>query len=216
MTIDDFSEFDDALLPAGRGLSPGDFRLPAARAEFRTALAKETGRLVQRRSRQRRWARAGQFALAYAAGVLTVLALGRQLTAPQPKAVDVVVAPNKDAPSAAAPAPAAEQPKPATPTLAASPPAAPPKSDERRLSPEELRARVAGAPRDEQIRLLRLAGDRYLYDYEDVAAALHCYRQVLELDPPNQRRPFEPDDSWLLAELKNARVQQTRPAPPEA
>ena len=61
-----------------------------------------------------------------------------------------------------------------------------------------------------------LSRQRYLYDYEDVAAALHCYRQVLELDPPNQRRPFEPDDSWLLAELKNARVLQVRPAPPEA
>ncbi|MFO0899211.1 MAG: hypothetical protein U0836_17435 [Pirellulales bacterium] len=31
--------------------------------------------------------------------------------------------------------------------------------------------------------------------------ALHCYRQVLELDPPNARRPFDSDDSWLLAEL---------------
>src|SRR5690349_8983110 len=143
MTTDDFSEFDGELLPSGRGLSPGDFRLPAAREAFRTALAKETGRLVRRRSRQRRWLRAGQFALAYASGVLTVLALGRQLAAPQPNAVDVVVATNKDAPSAKAPVLATEQPRLPAPTLAASPPAAPPKSDERRLSPEELRARVA-------------------------------------------------------------------------
>jgi hypothetical protein len=210
-------ERDEPLLP-DRELAPGDWRLPVARPEFRSALANETARLVRRRARRRRWARAGQFALAYAAGVLTVIGVW-QAAAGRDRAENAVAvrppAPHVSRPEA--PPPANTQ----APAVAAAPPKTqPPQAaavDERRLSPAQLRARVAGAPRDEQIRLLRLAGDRYLYDYEDLAAALHCYRQVLELDPPNQRRPFEPDDSWLLAELKNARVLQSRPqSPPEA
>lgn len=200
---------DEPLLP-DHELDPQDLRLPVARPEFCAALFTETARLVRRRARRRRWGRAAQFALTYAAGVLTVLALWwNSTTAAAPKQSEQVAA----APSPAAPA------KTTPPELAAAPKKEPNSTalDERRLSPEQLRARVAGAPRAEQIRLLRLAGDRYLYDYEDVVMALHCYRQVLELDPPNARRPFDSDDSWLLAELKNARVMQARPqSPPEA
>lgn len=208
-------ERDEPLLP-DRELAPGDWRLPVARLEFQSALANETARLVRRRARRRRWARAGQFALAYAAGVLTVIGVWQAAAGRNRAENAVAVQP---------PPPQVSRPEPQVPANTHAPVAAAPQKtqppqavvDERRLSPAQLRARVAGAPRDEQIRLLRLAGDRYLYDYEDLAAALHCYRQVLELDPPNQRRPFEPDDSWLLAELKNARVLQARaPLKPEA
>ncbi len=202
----------DEPLPPDHELAPQDLRLPAARPEFRAALINETARLVRRRGRRRRWGRAAQFALTYAAGVLTVLALWWNSTTAAPKSSEqVALAPHVAAPSAPV--------KTAPPAVAAAPNKQPSPAavDERRLSPEQLRARVAGAPRAEQIRLLRLAGDRYLYDYEDVVMALHCYRQVLELDPPNARRPFDSDDSWLLAELKNARVMQARPlAQPEA
>jgi hypothetical protein len=61
---------------------------------------------------------------------------------------------------------------------------------------------VPGAPRERQIRLLQLAGDRYLYSSADVASALDCYRQVLELTPPGELGPPAEHDSWLLAELK--------------
>ena len=205
------NDSDEPLLPEHE-FDPQDLRLPAARPEFRAALGAETARLVRRRASHRRWGRAAQFALTYAAGVLTVLALWWNSTTAAPKSSErVAVAPRVAVPSSPA--------KIAPPTVAAVPrkQSNPAPIDERRLSPEQLRARVAGAPRAEQIRLLRLAGDRYLYDYEDVVMALHCYRQVLELDPPNARRPFDSDDSWLLAELKNARVMQARPhSPPEA
>jgi len=78
------------------------------------------------------------------------------------------------------------------------------------LPPEELRRRVADAPRPEQLRLLRLAGDKYLYGRADVTNALDCYRQILELTPHQLRAAVEPDDSWLLAELRLA--DQERPA----
>ncbi|HJT35320.1 MAG TPA: hypothetical protein VJ783_25060, partial [Pirellulales bacterium] len=57
-------------------------------------------------------------------------------------------------------------------------------------------------PPEQQIRLLEMAGDRYLYGRADVASALDCYRQVLELTPPDARRQPLPHESWLLAELR--------------
>ncbi len=70
------------------------------------------------------------------------------------------------------------------------------------LEPEQLRAAVPGAPRAEQIRLLRLAGDRYFYDSADMRAALDCYRQVVELTPEKELSQPDPQDNWLLAEMK--------------
>lgn len=60
------------------------------------------------------------------------------------------------------------------------------------------------APREKQLRLLALAGDRYLFNQADVESALDCYRQVIELTPAGEREPPQPEDSWLLAELKTA------------
>ncbi len=82
--------------------------------------------------------------------------------------------------------------------------------DEGNLPPEELRRRVADAPRPEQLRLLRLAGDKYLFGRADVDNALDCYRQILELTPHERRAAVESDDSWLMAELRLA--DQERPA----
>jgi hypothetical protein len=78
------------------------------------------------------------------------------------------------------------------------------------LSPDELRRRVAGAPRPEQIHLLRLAGDRYLFGAADVESALDCYRQVIELTRPSDLTKRESDDSWLLAELKSSAAASSR------
>jgi cytochrome c-type biogenesis protein CcmH/NrfG len=83
--------------------------------------------------------------------------------------------------------------------------AAPSSPDE----PEILLARVPDAERAEQIRLLTKAGDLYLDVRGDVEGALYCYRQVLELAPANQALAVEQNDSWLLASLKQARIQET-------
>jgi hypothetical protein len=61
---------------------------------------------------------------------------------------------------------------------------------------------VAAASPDERASLLRAAGDRYLTDHNDVAAALRCYRAVLELTSSTDRARSDPGDSWLLAALK--------------
>ena len=55
----------------------------------------------------------------------------------------------------------------------------------------------------ERARLLRRAGDRYLDERGDVEAAVRCYRASLEIDPADAP---EPNDSWLLAVLKQGHV----------
>ena len=75
--------------------------------------------------------------------------------------------------------------------------------------PESLLARVPEVSRSEQIRLLARAGDLYLAQRDDVERALYCYRQVLELTPSSQLLAVDQGDSWLLASLKLARIQET-------
>jgi hypothetical protein len=91
---------------------------------------------------------------------------------------------------------------PAEPAAAGKP--APPQAAPAPLDPEEIRRRVPDAPLPERARLLRLAGDLYLEKRGDPAAALECYRQVLELSLMPASPP-EPGDSWLLLALKQAR-----------
>jgi hypothetical protein len=71
----------------------------------------------------------------------------------------------------------------------------------RRMDPSEVLRGVAAAPRSERPRLLRAAGDAFLEERGDLASALDCYRQVLELDA---KAPLLPDDTWLLAALKQS------------
>ena len=156
--------------------------------ELHDALLRRTGALVRRRARMRRLRQVAAAALAYAAGLATMWAAwpaGPPLAAPRLLAQ---APPKPEQPQAAADEVQAPQ---ATSELAS-------------LSPAELRQMVPGAPRARQIRLLQLAGDRYLYGAADVASAFDCYRQVLELTPPDELRQTGPQDSWLLAELKRS------------
>jgi hypothetical protein len=71
--------------------------------------------------------------------------------------------------------------------------------------PWQLRQQVANASPSQRIQLLRRAGDLYLTNSLDVESALNCYRQMLELSPRPAQASVDPDDTWLLAELKLAR-----------
>ena len=161
---------------------------PAASEGLRADILAKTTRLVRRRARRRRWGIVAGWGLAYAAGMATVW-FGRprenQPEASRAQTITTQVAANV-APDEA------------------------PIDNLATLSPEELRRRVAGAPRPEQIRLLHLAGDRYLFGAADVESALDCYRQVIELTPPSDLAKRESDDSWLLAELKSSAAASSR------
>lgn len=161
---------------------------------LRQSLLETTSQFVRGRRYRRRLRLVGSWSAAYAAGLATALLVWRgdrpvaELAAPQAAVERVAVA--RVATGVSDSRPVAE---------------APPEE----LSPEELRSRVLGAPRPEQIRLLRLAGDQYLYGRADVAAALDCYRQVIELTPPAKLAERHQEDSWLLAELKSSAASLT-------
>ncbi|HVR74210.1 MAG TPA: hypothetical protein VMT52_07760 [Planctomycetota bacterium] len=76
-----------------------------------------------------------------------------------------------------------------------------PPTPTRMVDPSEVLRAVAAAPQSERSRLLRFAGDVFLEEQGDLASALDCYRQVLELD---EKAPPLPDDTWLLAALKQS------------
>lgn len=76
-------------------------------------------------------------------------------------------------------------------------------------SPGDLLRRVAEAPLAERVRLLKLAGDEYLAGGFEVARALDCYRQILEIGSEAELADVG-KDNWLLASLKQERQSQNR------
>ena len=168
-------------------LESADWPRDASPADgLRAAIWEQTSGIVRRRTGRRRLRLAASWGLAYAAGIATAwLAWPRERALVAPTPPRTTVSGNAVEQVAAAPQPTTSE-------------------DESTLSPEELRSRVADAPRPEQIRLLRLAGDRYLFGQADVGSALDCYRQVIELTPRAELAKREDDDSWLLVELKSS------------
>lgn len=168
------------------------------------ALLDRTRALVRGRARRRRWRLAAGWGLTYAAGICTALVV-RPRDDGQPQAVQIADVPGIHAPRGQTREPASAPPRPK-----ARSDSVPSQKSTRleALSPEELRERAAGAPRAEQIRLLRLAGDRYLYGAADMRAALDCYQQVIELTPHDELARIDPHDGWLLAELKQSAAEQ--------
>jgi hypothetical protein len=180
-------EFEnDEPLVDGVAASANMFALPADVAALRDRLLAETTQVVVKRVRHRLWMRAAGWGLAYAAGLVTAWFGFRAWDQPSNNAPQVAVQ------TVTQPA-AVEKAKP-TPSAVAS-----------RVTPELLRYRVASAPRDEQIKLLKQAGDLYLRERNDLRSAVQCYQQVLELADTPEQLAVVPEDTWLLAELKNAR-----------
>lgn len=183
-------ERDELMFPAGAWPeTPHAERLKAA-------LLEQTSRVVRRRARLRQVRRMTTIGLAYAAGIITAAIAWRSGPA-QVAQLDQRPAPvarRIDSRQHGRP----DHWRGASDGLTE-------RLDEERLatmSPAELRRLVPDAPPEQQIRLLEMAGDRYLYARADVASALDCYRQVLELTPPDARRQPSPHESWLLAELR--------------
>lgn len=163
---------------------------------LKAALLEQTSRVVRRRARLRQLRRLATIGLAYAAGIVT--------TAIAWRAGPAQIAQLDQRPAPVAPRNDRRQQRRSDHSRGASDELTE-RFDEERLatmSPAELRRLVPDAPPEQQIRLLEMAGDRYLYSRADVASALDCYRQVLELTPPDARRQPLPHESWLLAELR--------------
>jgi hypothetical protein len=181
------SEESEPLLEGTGALPRGAWDAPHVSAELREALLRRTSAIVRRRPRRWRALVVCAVAAAYVAGVGTVVWW--------PRAADTAGMPVTTAQNPPLTGPQATE----KPVAVAAP----------SVDPSDLLARVASAPRDEQIRLLRQAGDLYLSQWGDVAGALYCYRQVLELMPASQPIALESSDTWLFASLKLARIQET-------
>lgn len=162
-------------------LPGGALDRPVSSAQFREALLERSTAVLHRRRRRGRALSAVGWLVAYAAGLATAyVALGPQQGGP-----------------------------PGTPSLAQQ--AAPHVEESAddalaELPPWELEQRSL-TDDTRRSELLRLAGDRYLNDYADVASALRCYRQLLDLVPP-AKQALEPEDNWLLVSLKQARLSE--------
>lgn len=180
-------EFEnDEPLVEGVAASANMFALPADVTALRERLLTETTQVVVKRVQRRRWTRAAGWGLAYAAGLATAWLGFRAWDQSTNNAPQVVM-------QTVTQPPVVEKTKPSPPPVA------------RRVTPELLRYRVASAPRDEQIKLLKQAGDLYLRERNDLRSAVQCYQQVLELADSPEQLAVLPEDTWLLAELKNAR-----------
>jgi len=166
------------------GLPLGAFDVPRASDELRAAIRRRTSSIVRARPHRLRVIAVCGVLAAYAAGLGTVLAMG--------------ALPEQHAPADTAAV--AQTPQPQVPATAAGPAAA--------QDPQALLARVWEANRPEQIRLLTLAGDVYLAERGDVARALDCYSQVMELTPRSEPVKLLPQDTWLFASLKLARIEE--------
>lgn len=183
-------ERDELVFPAGAWPeTPHAERLKAA-------LLQQTSRVVRRRARLRQLRRLTTIGLAYAAGIATAALAWR--------AGPAQVAQLDQRPAAVVAQNDGRQQRRSDHSRGASDKFTDQFDDERlaTMSPAELRRLVPDAPPEQQIRLLEMAGDRYLYGRADVASALDCYRQVLELTPPDARHQPLPHESWLLAELR--------------
>jgi hypothetical protein len=178
---------DEPLLEGIERLPREGFAAASPSPEFRERVLRRSIAAVRWRVRRPMILGVAAVILAYVAGIGTVHLIG---------------------------GPAGEQLK-AVPESAASPPAQPAASLKLPVSdallaalpsnPARIKGRIFDASPAEQRRILRKAGDRYLSEYLDIGGALYCYRELLEREDPAARAASDPNDSWLLLSLKEAR-----------
>jgi hypothetical protein len=88
-------------------------------------------------------------------------------------------------------------------------PADPAPLTERRLTAAELELEAEKTlVKEESARRFREAGDRYLGEEQNIAAALRCYRNFLD-EAGDAGLGNAQTDTWLLTSLKNARHKET-------
>jgi len=148
---------------------------------LRLALRQQTTRVLRRRRWLRQLTNVGLAAACYLAGLATMWFLVPRTTATgdsPPSPPPLVIADNRSKP------PQPEEKPPERPEL------------------YEFQAQTA--PPAERAVQLRKAGDLYLEQDHDYAAALRCYTQAFNAGG-DQALEFSPDDNWLVMAIKNAR-----------
>jgi hypothetical protein len=156
-------------------------------ATLRLTLLAQTSRQLRLRRRMRIVGRIGVVIMAFATGMIAVIAARE----PVPTERIVVVAMPVEVEK---PAPIAKE------------------SPARRLTPAEVELEAERSlAKVESSRLFREAGDRFLREEQDLQAALRCYRNFLDEAAETDLVAAE-SDTWLLTSLKNARRKETENA----
>jgi hypothetical protein len=155
----------------------GDFLdHPPARpapAALREALRQQTTSLLRRRRLRRRAVMAGALA---AAVLITAIAIWLNVPEGTEKRDETPVV--KHAPKSA-PAPVEQKPLPAV----------------------ALEWQAFDAPQEHKAALYRKAGDRYMNDADDLAAAVRCYGQAVHVAAADSLE-IDSNDNWLVMALK--------------
>jgi hypothetical protein len=167
---------DEPLIEGMPELPPGAFDLPSAEEGLKAMVLARTTAAVRIRRHRRRLGMAIGVLLTYAVGFGSAC-LWTASTSPGVRGDEAVE-------------PRVERTQPTEQT--------PP--------PGEIERRALPAPREERMRLLKLAGDRYLGEEGDVEGAVRCYGKYLDLVWKTGAAPPTPADNWLLIAMKNSRL----------
>lgn len=183
--MDNTNHDKDEPLAEGLDVLPESaFEFPKPSEAMKDALFERTGQVVKARARSRRFIRVVIVAAAYVAGITTAF-----LIADRPSRLErtdgfVVEG-------------SAGHVDPASGNNAS--------FEERIVGPDELVLRSKNASERDRVRLLTRAGDLYLSAQYDVEKALSCYSKALDDMPAPERTRPAPEDTWLLAALKDSR-----------
>ena len=161
-------------------LPEGSFRFPRPSEDLRRSVFGRTRQIVRARSRRRRFIIVAVAAAAYIGGITTALFFSETAMRDGEGRNAVVESPFGDEGTQ-------------------------PRFRDFITEAGELERRSDSAPPKERTRLLTRAGDLYLSAQYDVEKALNCYRRALNTMPASRQTIIEPDDSWLLAALKDSR-----------
>ncbi len=187
---------EDSPLCKGLEDIPADaFGAPAPEGLFRERVLAITSAKVRTRARRRRQLMASALTLFYVGSVGGTAVAVRNWYVTPASATPVVAQAERPSTPQAPPAP--EEP-PLTPVAAVvSVPAW-----------EQLAVSLShAASAEEQMRLLRTAGDRAMAT-GDLKLATQCYRRLLDLLQDQGGFMIQSNDNWLLARLKMARQQE--------
>jgi hypothetical protein len=170
----------EPLAQGVEALPEESFRFPQPSEELRMTVFNQTSKVVRARARKRRFIQVALVAAAYIGGITTAFLVAE---------IPIVDREGRATAQESLSGGEASQP-----------------SDRDFISdPGELERRSESAPPEERTRLLKEAGHVYLTAQYDVEKALHCYSRALDNMPASAQTIVEPDDTWLLAALKDSR-----------
>lgn len=175
----DESNQDEPLLDGVDDVPESAFDSAPVRAAFQDEVYAETVRVLRGKRRRRKLKWAAALGAAYAAGILTIIAIPdapMPPTAPEVERTPVVPA-------------AVEQPNTGTESMPYY---------------EALALALHRAEPDERATILRAAGDHYFEGYNDLAEASLYYRQYLAALSPEERLQPSSGDNWLLLTMRQA------------